>query len=367
MLEILDKLFIIIFCVLLYFNRFGVESAPVSLIIVIILSCLCSYLEDKRANILSFLFFIILSIFFPFLMIFLPLIIYDILHTGDWRLGLIAIVPPIINHSFFNFPLVTLIGLIICLSYFLKYKTVNNKSLLKKHYSYRDSAKELEILLEEKNRELLDNQDNNIHMATLRERNRISKEIHDSLGHLISRSLIQIGALLTISKDQRIKKELEMVKDSLSEGMDNIRASIHNLHDQSIDLYSEINSLIKDFTFCSISFDYNIQNSPDFNLKHFFISTIKEGLANIMKHSNATNVSIILMEHPIMYQLIIYDNGKLSKIDKKKIEEINKSISKNTGMGLRNIMERVQAFEGIAKFSAEQGFKIFITMPITNG
>lgn len=364
MLEIIDKLLILIFCITLYIDKLGVENAPVSMIIVIILSCLCTYFENRKIYVASLVLFTILSTFFPFLILFLPLIIYDILYTEDWKYGAIVLVPIIINHTFFNSTMLLLVALLIVLTYLTKYKTSKNKRLLQEYYTYRDSAKEMEILLEEKNHKLLENQDNEIHMATLNERNRISKEIHDNIGHLISRSLIHIGALLTISKEKKTKEGLEVLKSSLSEGMDSIRSSIHNLHDESIDLYAAIDSLVKEFSFCSISFDYNIQTPPALNLKYLFISTIKEALANIMKHSNGTNVSIVLTEHPIMYQLIIYDNGVLSESERSKIDEINRNISKNEGMGLRNIVERVQGFDGIIKFSGEKGFKIFITIPI---
>lgn len=365
MLEIMDKLLILAFCTTFYLDRIGIDKAPISLIIVITLSCLCTYFENRKIYITAMILFTILSIFFPFLIFFLPLIIYDIFYTKDWKYGVITLVPIIINHTFFNSYILFLIAILMVLSYFLKHKTSKNKRLLQEYYTYRDSAKEMEILLEEKNYKLLENQDNEIHMATLNERNRISKEIHDNIGHLISRSLIQIGALFTISKEEKIRKELELLQGSLSEGMDSIRSSIHNLHDESIDLYAAIDSLVKEFSFCSISLDYNIQTTPPLNLKYFFITTIKEALANIMKHSNATNVSIVLTEHPIMYQLIIYDNGVLSKSESSKIDEFNRNISKNEGMGLRSIVERVQGFDGIIKISGDQGFKIFITIPIT--
>ena len=365
MLEIIDKLFILVFCNILYFYNLGAGNAPVSMIIVITLSCLCTYFENRKINIISLLLFTTLSVPFPFLIFFLPLIIYDVLYTKDWEYGVIILLPMIINHTFLNVTTFLLLILLTGLSYFIKYKTLTNKRLLQEYYTYRDGAKEMEILLEDKNQKLLENQDNEVHMATLNERNRISKEIHDHIGHLISRSLIHIGALLTISKEEKIKQGLELLENDLSEGMDSIRSSIHNLHDESIDLYATIDTLVREFSFCYISFDYNIQFPPSLKLKYFFISTIKEALVNIMRHSNGTKVSIILTEHPIMYQLIIYDNGKLSKLEKSKIQEIDADISKSEGMGLRSIVERVQGFDGIIKLSAEKGFRIFITIPIT--
>ena len=48
------------------------------------------------------------------------------------------------------------------------------------------------------------NQDYEIHLATLKERNRIAREIHDNVGHLLSRSLLQTGALQVMNHDKAL-------------------------------------------------------------------------------------------------------------------------------------------------------------------
>lgn len=67
----------------------------------------------------------------------------------------------------------------------------------------RDTDTELKLVMEQRNRELLEKQDNEIYLATLRERNRIAREIHDNVGHMLSRSILQVGALATIVRKRR--------------------------------------------------------------------------------------------------------------------------------------------------------------------
>ncbi len=67
----------------------------------------------------------------------------------------------------------------------------------------RDTDTELKLVMEQRNRELLEKQDNEIYLATLRERNRIAREIHDNVGHMLSRSILQVGALATICKEEK--------------------------------------------------------------------------------------------------------------------------------------------------------------------
>lgn len=225
---------------------------------------------------------------------------------------------------------------------------------------------ELLLVQEDKNRSILENQDYEINIATLNERNRISKEIHDHIGHVLSRSLIQIGALLTISKEPVIKEELSSLKSSLSEGMDSIRASIHNMHDESIDLYNSIYNLVKDFKFCAIQFEYDIHNPPLLKIKYCFIAIVKESLSNIMKHSDATKVVVVLAEEPSLYRLIIEDNGTISEKTKMLVRRAQLSSDYVEGMGLQNMIERVKGFDGALQIVADNGFKIFISIPKEN-
>ena len=83
------------------------------------------------------------------------------------------------------------------------------------------------------------------------------------------------------------------------------------------------------------------------------IAILKEGLSNISAHSQATRAWITLREHPAMYQLIIRDNG---------IGADSADLA-NHGIGLNNMEERVAALNGSIHIQAENGFRIFITLP----
>ncbi|QUH27280.1 two-component sensor histidine kinase [Serpentinicella alkaliphila] len=243
-------------------------------------------------------------------------------------------------------------GLIVisAIVYFLKVREIKERKLREDYINQRDYLTELSISLEEKINELVSKQDVEVNLATLNERNRIAREIHDNVGHLLSSSILQIGAVIAISKDENTVKNLEVVRDTLNEGMNSIRESVHNLHDHSIDLYGEINKLIKTFTFCKIKLNYEIIGDMPAKAKYAIIAIIKEALSNVMKHSNGDQVSISLYEHPKLFQLIIYDNGN------KKMDPDNFK-----GMGLESIKQRVASLNGIVNFEQSKGFKIFIS------
>jgi len=301
--------------------------------------------------------------FIPSYIILFPVLLYDIIHSKYQAFTMLIILLFIVNSKHYTWPFFLFALLLMLTAILLKIKTVRLDTLQSDYNELRDSSSSYSQLLEDKNRSILKNQDYEINLATLNERNRISKEIHDNIGHLLSRSIIQIGALHIVAKDELLIKGLTSLKESLSDGMDQIRNSIHKMYDESIDLYSQLDQIVKDFTACQISFDYDIKTPPALPVKHGLIAITKESLANVIRHSNASKVVIVLREHPAIYQLIIQDNGSLMDSQKKQLTSAIESKTFGTGMGLNNIVERVKGFDGNINFYFDNGFKIFITIP----
>ena len=100
-----------------------------------------------------------------------------------------------------------------------------------------------------------------------------------------------------------------------------------------------------------VRIDYDATNNLPRNVKYCFITTVKEAMSNIVKHSNADKIDIVVREHPGFYQLSIEDNG--TKI---------RSNLESGGIGLSNMKERVEALNGTLRIQTEQGFKIFISI-----
>lgn len=230
-------------------------------------------------------------------------------------------------------------------------KTVKLYEYEQKLISMRDEDTEKQNQLKARNRELIDKQDYEIQLATLGERNRIAREIHDNVGHMLSRSILQVGALKVIEKDEMVKEQLSGIGQTLSGAMDSIRMSVHRLHDESIDLAVSAREALKALeTKCDVSFDCDISPDAPKKLKLCFIGIVKEAVSNVIKHSDADKVSVIMREHPAFRQLIFSDNGKISKP------------TSDSGIGLQNIRDRVSALGGICQITSDNGFKIFVTV-----
>jgi signal transduction histidine kinase len=363
MYEIIDKLLLFLCCLTLYLTQDTGSFFIVPVIIVVVLSSLFVNYENSKIRFVGCAIYALLCLLLPQYIIFLPIILYDILHTR-YQFGLMFI-PFLYLYHLQEYSVMTLsfTTLILIIAYLLKFKTDKLFTIKNEYNELRDNTTAMSLLLEEKNQSLLKNQDYEINLATLNERNRISKEIHDNIGHLLSRSLLQVGALLTISKEEAIREGLSDLKASLSDGMDQIRSSIHNMYDESIDLYAQVEQLVKNFTFCPIHYEYDVNNPPKTQLKHAMIAIIKETLSNIIRHSKATKVTLILREHPGMYQLVIQDNQVLEEPKAHFIINAFENQDFGDGMGLHNIYDRVKSFGGNINISVKNGYKLFITFP----
>lgn len=349
--NLIDKLIIFLICFTLYVPSINNKYMVVPILIVLFLTSILSYKENEKALISVFLIFLFLSLWQWTFIFFIPIICYDLFFCKVKWLWLPLLLPIFVKFNVIPaFSKVSIVAYIL-LSYILKYKTISLENIKKNYYVASDNAKELTMKFENKNRDLLEKQDYEINLATLRERNRIARDIHDNVGHLLSRCILQIGALLAINKDKNINDSLSLIKETLSEAMTSIRSSVHNLHEEAIDLQVEVQKLVDNFKFCSIKFNYDAESSPEKNLKYCFITIIKEALSNIIKHSNATEVLISIKEHPALYQLVIKDNGNSGKYLSEK------------GIGIRNISDRVSALGGNLNISDDNGFRIFISIP----
>ena len=370
-----DSAILLLYSMLAFFYVPADQALVFSLLFTVILGCvtyLCRASEteswshnslpvlkrfDNRILVLtgSYVIFGFSSLWIPDLLLFFPLLLYQTLSAGLFPLAVVEF--PfwgLLAFRFHKFPeflcLAGIFGFI--LAFFLWSHTRQYEILTRNFRQSRDDSEEHALLLSEKNKALLEKQDYEIYNATLKERNRIAREIHDNVGHVLSRSILMVGAAKIINKDPGMTAMLKNLEDSLNHAMNSIRNSVHDLHDEAVNLEEVEKSLVREFTFCSVQMVYDMTREVPREVKYCFISITKEAFANIMKHSNATKVQLILREHPGLYQLCIEDNGTDAFYDPEK-----------SGIGIANMKERVNALGGTLQIFTDKGFRIFITIP----
>lgn len=289
--------------------------------------------------------------FYPRLFCFLPVFLYDLLLYKDLTTTILLLFL-CLYHGHTGNILLLLAQLPGCAAaVLLKHRTSTIHSLEEEYHRTRDNSRELNLLLKEKNQMLLKDQDNEIYTATLKERNRIAREIHDHVGHILSCSILMTGAVKTINTDQTVGRSLEQLENTLHAAMDNIRQSVHDLHDESVDLKETLERLSAAHSSCPVYLEYDIGRYIPAEIKYCLIAIVKEGLHNIARHSNADQARVTLREHPGLYQLSIKDNGTL------------RPQTASSGMGLKNMKDRADHLGGTMQVYTDKGFQIFITIP----
>ena len=246
---------------------------------------------------------------------------------------------------------VLLMAFAIMLSYFTELLLGYQMKL----HSMRDASMEHDMLMEQMNHQLIEKQNAQIYNATLKERNRIAREIHDNVGHMITRSILQVGAIGVINTDEKLKAPIADLKSTLDTAMDSMRKSVHDLYDESVDLRQALAKLKPTDSAFAFSLEYDCEDDVPRDVKYAFIAIAKEAVNNAVKHSNGDEIRIIVREHPAFYQLEIMDNGT-------SVDERSLSGETGDGIGIKNIKERVAAIGGTMRIKADDGFRIFVTL-----
>src|SRR5699024_7327206 len=112
-------------------------------------------------------------------------------------------------------------------------------------------------------------------------------------------------------------ESLSSLQNRLKEGMDDIRHSIHHLYDTSIDIEARIDSFLSDMTDYRYEFFYDVNLELKHEEKIDLLSIGREALTNIRKHSNASESTAAIEEHPEYLTVTINDHPPLSQEVKK--------------------------------------------------
>ncbi len=325
----------------------------IALLSTVTLSAFAEVAGRKKRSLILFIVWLIACFIEPFFCFSLPVLFYDLLSTDKVWLSIGIPLALIVNRS--SFELTELLLIIYgCLTALVIYSVQHKlKKSEKALIDTRDKSEETTMLLQDKNRRLLSEQDSEINLATMKERNRIAREIHDNVGHMLTRSILQVGALSVINKDETVGSGLSDLKETLNNAMTSIRNSVHDLHDDSINLKSTINEALKE-----IHENYKVEKTYDFsetmpkNIKLCLIGIAKECISNVVKHSNGNAVTLVIREHPALWHFSFSDNGKCDG-------HINES-----GIGISNIKERAEGAGGIVNLSStEKGFSVVVSIP----
>lgn len=205
------------------------------------------------------------------------------------------------------------------------------------------------------NKQLLQHSATLDQLATSRERNRLSRELHDTLAHTLSGLSVQLDALLTTWKDMPVKAG-KMVDEMLGvtrRGLDETRRTVKDLRAQPLEelgLSAASKTLAQDI--CrrnDLRLEMQISEAlPELapNVEQAFYRVLQEGLENISRHANAKNVDIKLLRGKKSLKLEIRDDG--SGFDPEKVDAQER-------YGLQLMRERAQLISANFVIDSKRG------------
>lgn len=198
--------------------------------------------------------------------------------------------------------------------------------------------------------------------ATLQERNRIAREMHDSVGHSLTAQSIQLENVEVWMASDRAKASDHLTKArSLGkDALQNVRHTVATLRNNPLkgqSLSQALTKMTQEFertTSIQVQFSTHLETPVPREMAAALYRLVQEALTNVSKHSEATQVTINLTEQEMELSLKISDNGKGFLPGKN-----------TTGFGLQGMQERTVALGGLFELHSQPqtGCHIQIQIP----
>ena len=203
-------------------------------------------------------------------------------------------------------------------------------------------------------------------MAHLSERTRIARDIHDNVGHQLTRAIMQVqaGRVVAQSKgDQSTEQILDDVGKTLNEAMTTIRRSVHDLEDEGTDFASQMEEASSEASMGRLKVDLNngIETAPA-PVCRCLATIVREALTNTIRHSSAKSAQVVLRDLPAFWQMVVQDDGGSQQSQPDGTHPKEPELQR--GMGLADMEARARALGGTANSGPNrQGWKVFISLP----
>lgn len=155
-------------------------------------------------------------------------------------------------------------------------------------------------------------------LYTLQERNRISREIHDSVGHSLSTIIIQLGAISKLSEENspQVSQMSAQLREFAVKGLQEVRTVVHDLKPEQL-TKQQLTVALEEFIYetkqhSGVEFVFR-QNKPTFQLTKEQELTIfrgvQEATTNAIRHGKATKITLLMMYSTNELIVTIMDNG----------------------------------------------------------
>ncbi|MFC2688046.1 MAG: sensor histidine kinase [Arachnia propionica] len=256
-------------------------------------------------------------------------------------------------------PVLALVPVICALAALLALRTTEEETTRARLHAMRDDLREKVLALQDVNARLLRAQDHELRAAALSERTRIAREIHDGVGHVLTRLLLRVKALQVTHRDEPgVVADLATLDSDLDEALDSMRRSVHALSEEGEELATSLNLLGSRCSIAKVEVDCSTQTEPPPAVARCVVAVVREALTNAARHGRAASARVAVTDYPAFWQVTVDNDGIVPPEDEPLLDG-----DKNAGLGLRSMTERVEALGGRVRITPRPRFTVFATIP----
>ena len=200
-------------------------------------------------------------------------------------------------------------------------------------------------------------------MDETKERNRLAREIHDTLGHTLTGLSVGLEACrVMIDKDVNVTKaQLGILEESAKRGLTDVRRSVDKLKPDALERYSlkeALDMMIMDYQKLTDVTILYLCHLPLVNLnadeEEIVYRVVQEGMTNSVRHGHATKIYVSIAQADNNLIIIIEDNGQGCKNVK-------------PGFGIHHLTERIDLLQGRIRYYGDKGFELIVEIPMRRG
>ena len=256
-------------------------------------------------------------------------------------------------------PVLALVPVICALAALLALRTTEEETTRARLHAMRDDLREKVLALQDVNARLLRAQDHELRAAALSERTRIAREIHDGVGHVLTRLLLRVKALQVTHRDEPgVVADLATLDSDLDEALDSMRRSVHALSEEGEELATSLNLLGSRCGIAKVEVDCSTQTEPPPAVARCVVAVVREALTNAARHGRAASARVAVTDYPAFWQVTVDNDGIVPPEDEPLLDG-----DKNAGLGLRSMTERVEALGGRVRITPRPRFTVFAMIP----
>lgn len=198
------------------------------------------------------------------------------------------------------------------------------------------------------------------------ERQRLAKDLHDHLGSILATVKVNLQGIFDREKSLKENEQVQTVNTLVDKACSDVRGIAHNLNmgiSESFGLTTALKDLAESVSGADgIKVLFTAANCAerfDTNLEIFIYRMVQEFLSNALRHSGANRISIELTCLDDLISIIVEDNGKGF--------DNQASAKHGNGIGLKNLVSRIEEFEGEISFDSTsgKGTTILVDLPLT--